>query len=68
MKTIVTIDDDLLARAKEFSGVSENPKLIRRAIEYVIAYEKAVLRAEETNDFGEVRRTVRRLYDNIESE
>lgn len=68
MKTTVTIDDDLLASAKEFSGVTDNSMLILRAVEYVIAYEKAVLRAEETNDFGEVRRTVRRLYDKIEGE
>ena len=37
MKATVTIDDDLLFRAKTFSGISENPKFIRRAIEYIIA-------------------------------
>lgn len=68
MKTTITIDDDLVKRAKEFSGITDNPSLIRRAIEYVIAYETAVLRAEETNDFREVERTVQRLYDNIDEE
>lgn len=66
MKTTVTIDDDLLARAKKFSGVTEDPELIERAIEYVIAYEKALLRGEEMNDYDEVRKTVRRLYDKID--
>ena len=68
MKTRITIDDDLLARAKHFSGVSENPQLVKRAIEYIIAYEKAMLQAEEMQDFGEVGRTVQRLYDKIEPE
>lgn len=42
MKATITIDDDLLFRAKTFSGISENPKLVKRAIEYIIAYEHAV--------------------------
>lgn len=68
MKTTVKIDDDLLARAKKFSGVTDNPKLIQRAIEYIIAYEKALIRGEEMNDYDEVRKTVRRLYDKIDDE
>ena len=68
MKTKITIDDDLLARAKQFSGISENPQLVKRALEYIVAYEKALLRAEEMQDFGEVGRTVQRLYDKIEPE
>lgn len=68
MKTTVKIDDDLLARAKKFSGVTDNPKLIKRAIEYIIAYQKALIRGEEMNDYDEVRKTVRRLYDKIDDE
>ena len=68
MKTRITIDDDLLRRAKMFSGIENNPKLIQRSIEYIVAYEKAKRRAAEKNDFHEVRRTVRRLYDKIEED
>ena len=68
MKTTVKIDDDLLARAKKFSGVTDNPKLIQRSIEYIIAYQKALIRGEEMNDYDEVRKTVRRLYDKIDDE
>ena len=68
MKATITIDDDLLFRAKTFSGISENRKLIRRAIEYIIAYEHAVARAEETGNFDDMRITVLRLYDNEEIE
>ena len=68
MKTRITIDDDLLARAKQFSGISENRQLVKRAIEYIVAYEKALLRAEEMQDFSEIGRTVQRLYDKIEPE
>ena len=68
MRATVTIDDDLLSRAKEFSGISENPKLIRRAIEYIIAYEQAIARANETGNFDDMRLTVQRLYDKVESD
>lgn len=68
MKATITIDDDLLFRAKTFSGISENPKLVKRAIEYIIAYEHAVARAEETGNFDDMRITVLRLYDNEEVE
>ena len=68
MKTSVTVDDDLLRRAKMFSGIENNPKLIQRSIEYIVAYEKAKRRAREMNDYHEVRRTVRRLYDKLEED
>ena len=68
MKTRVTIDDDLLRRAKMFSGIENNPKLIQRSIEYIVAYEKAKRRAREMNDYDEVRKTVQRLYDKIEED
>ena len=68
MKTRVTIDDDLLRRAKLFSGIESNPKLIQRSIEYIIAYEIAKRRGREMNDYDEVRKTVQRLYDKIEED
>lgn len=68
MKTSVTIDDDLLRRAKLFSGIENNPKLIQRSIEYIIAYEIAKRRGREMNDYDEIRKTVRRLYDKVEED
>lgn len=41
MRTTVIIADDLLASAKQFSGESENPELIRRAVKFIIAREKS---------------------------
>ena len=66
MRTTVTIDDNMLERAKEFSGISENPKLVCRAIEYIIAFEKGNALARETGNIDDVRLTVRKLFDKIE--
>lgn len=68
MKATVTIDDELLYRAKRFSGISDNPQLVKRALEYIIAYEKAAARAEETGNPNDMRLTVLRLYRNVEPE
>ena len=35
MRTTVTLDDDLLARAEELTGISERSVLIRDAVELV---------------------------------
>ena len=68
MRTTLTIDDDLMERAKEFSGISENPELVRRAIEYIIAFEKGNALARETGNIDDVRLTVRKLFDEIEDD
>jgi hypothetical protein len=39
MRTTVTIDDELLAKAKEYTGIAETPALIREAIKLLIARE-----------------------------
>lgn len=63
MRTTVTIDDDKLESAKEFTGISDNQILIRSAIEYIIAYEKVVARAQETGNCRDVGLIVRELYN-----
>ncbi len=63
MRTTVTINDDLLAKAKKFSGVSENSKLIRQAIRFIIAKEKAVRYAEQTGNRKDLRDMMFQLYD-----
>ncbi len=39
MRTTITLDDDLLAKAAEYSGVKERTKLIRMALEQFVAIE-----------------------------
>ncbi len=68
MRTTLTIDDDMLERAKEFSGISENAKLVRRAVEYIIAFERGNALARETGNIDDVRLTVRKLFDKIEDD
>jgi Arc/MetJ family transcription regulator len=41
MRTTVTIDDKLLADAKEFTGVRETPTLVRMALEALVQREAA---------------------------
>ena len=41
MRTTVTIDDQLLADAKEFTGVQETPTLVRMALEALVQREAA---------------------------
>lgn len=39
MRTTITLDDDLLAKAAEYSGVKERTKLIQMALEQFVAIE-----------------------------
>ena len=41
MRTTVTIDDKLLADAKEFTGVRATPTLVRMALEALVQREAA---------------------------
>lgn len=41
MRTTVTIDDDLLAKAKSYSGIEETPALIRHALAELVQNEVA---------------------------
>ena len=41
MRTTINIDDDLLARAAELTGIKEKTTLVRMALEYLIARESA---------------------------
>lgn len=41
MRTTVTIDDELLAKAAELTGVSENAALLRRGLQTLIRVESA---------------------------
>ena len=39
MRTTVTLDDDLLTRAQELTGISERSALIREAVELLVRIE-----------------------------
>jgi len=39
MRTTVAIDDDLLAEAREYTGLTENAALIREALKTLVALE-----------------------------
>ena len=39
MRTTITLDDDLLAKATEYSGIKERSTLIRMALEQFVAIE-----------------------------
>lgn len=41
MRTTVTIDDDLLARASELTGIKDRGPLLRTALKALIAQESA---------------------------
>ena len=41
MRTTVTIDDDLLAKAAELTGVHENVALLKRGLQTLIRVESA---------------------------
>ena len=41
MRTTINIDDDLIARATELTGIKEKTTLVRTALEYLIARESA---------------------------
>lgn len=41
MRATINIDDDLLERAKSLTDITENPKLIREALEALIEREAA---------------------------
>ncbi len=41
MRTTVTLDDELLAKAKEYSGIKENSALINEALKSIVRREAA---------------------------
>jgi len=41
MRTTVTLDDNLVARAREYTGIQETPALIRLALEALVQREAA---------------------------
>lgn len=42
MRTTITIDDELLNTAKEFTGINETPTLVRMALQALVQREAAL--------------------------
>ena len=41
MRTTITIDDELLAKAKRYTGIGETPALVREALKSLVEREAA---------------------------
>lgn len=41
MRTTITIDDELLANAQEFTGITETSSVIRKALTLLVQHEAA---------------------------
>ena len=41
MRTTITLDDDLLTRAEQLTGITERPRLVREGLEALIQRESA---------------------------
>ncbi len=57
MRTTITIDDELLAKASEYTGIKERSTLMRMALEKLVAIEAEKRLAQlkgSIPDFGKV--------------
>jgi Arc/MetJ family transcription regulator len=57
MRTTVTLDDDLLAKAVDYTGVKERSALLRMALERLVAIEaekRIALLKGSMPDFGKI--------------
>lgn len=41
MRTTITLDDELLAKARHYTGIEETPALVREALKALVAREAA---------------------------
>ena len=60
MRTTVALDDDLLRKAQEFTGVEEKTALLREALKALIERESARRLAALGGTMPEIRRIPRR--------
>ena len=64
MRTTITIDDELLAKASEYTGIKERSTLMRMALEKLVAIEAEKRLAQlkgSIPDFGKVPAPRRRF-------
>jgi len=63
MRVTLIIDDDLLDRAREFSGIRENTSLVRAALEALIARQGAKILIALGGSEPKLRPIPRRRWD-----
>ena len=62
MRTTVTIDDELIERARELTGISERATLIRMGLESLVAREAGRRIARMKGAFPDLQEVPRRRF------
>ena len=68
MRTTITIDDELLEKARRYTGVAETPTLIRLALEGLVQREAARRLAQLGGSAPDLVAPPRRRFDPVEPE
>ncbi|WP_105421140.1 type II toxin-antitoxin system VapB family antitoxin [Neorhizobium sp. T25_27] len=68
MRTTITIDDELLEKARKYTGVAETPTLIRLALEGLVQREAARRLAQLGGSAPDLVAPPRRRFDPVEPE
>ncbi|MCJ9672655.1 MULTISPECIES: type II toxin-antitoxin system VapB family antitoxin [unclassified Neorhizobium] len=68
MRTTITIDDELLDKARKYTGVTETPTLIRLALEGLVQREAARRLAQLGGSAPDLVAPPRRRFDPVEPE
>lgn len=66
MRTTITLDDELLERARETTGVSETSALVRLALTALVQREAARRLAALGGTMPDIQRVRRRRFDDPE--
>jgi Arc/MetJ family transcription regulator len=62
MRTTINIDDEILSKASELTGIKEKTALVRMGLEYLIARESAKRLAKLGGTAKDLRPIPRRRY------
>lgn len=66
MRTTIDIDDKIVSVAREYTGVEDNSELVRRAIRFVIAKQRAKKIGKQTGNRQDMKDAFGRLYADVE--
>ena len=65
MRTTITLDDELIEKAQEFTGITEKTALVRKALTTLIQHEAAERLAALGGTMPELEYIPRRRADNL---
>ena len=68
MRTTITLDDELLEKARRYTGVAETPTLIRLALEGLVQREAARRLADLGGTEPNIEAPPRRRFGPVETE